>query len=220
MANPLERYLDNLADAIRLKTGKTADIEAMDFATEIKSIPQNTTGIFQEKTVEITTANTTTVIPDNNYNGITKLIAVPKLQAKTLTVTSGTTSTVTPDTGYCGLSSVAITTNISKSFTYNVPFTEGDTTSTHNITIASEKTIAYIIMGLATGDDYAGYNVTGTNCTVALIDETHNVNDANGVNKRFSTYIYKITKNAGVTGTVKVVQNDSGVDFTCPVLIY
>lgn len=57
MANILENYLDNLADAIRLKTGGTGDIEAMDFASEILSIPQTTTSKLQEKTVTHTTTN-------------------------------------------------------------------------------------------------------------------------------------------------------------------
>lgn len=109
MANILENYLDNLADAIRLKTGGTADIEAMDFASEIKSIPQNTTGIFQEKEIELTTSGTTEVTPDTDYDAMTKVVVTPKLQDKIISLTSAETTTVTADAENVGLNSISVT---------------------------------------------------------------------------------------------------------------
>lgn len=140
MANILENYLDNLADAIRLKTGETADIEAMDFASKIKSIPQNTTGIFQEKTSTLTTSGATSITPDSGYDGMTKVTVTPKLQAKTVNLTSTGKTTITADSGNAGLSSVAVTPTLqSKSVTVT---SSGTTTITPDDNYAGLSSVA------------------------------------------------------------------------------
>lgn len=113
--NLLEEFLTEIADAIRKRKGKTDLIEAQQFAEEIESIPQDITGAFQEKSVDITSVSTITVTPDTGYNGLSKVNITPKIQSKSQTITSNGTTTITPDTGYAGLSSVAITTNVSNS---------------------------------------------------------------------------------------------------------
>ena len=112
MSEVLEEYLDELADAIRIKTGKSEKIKATKFSEEIKSIPQTTVGLFQEKTAELTSSSALSITPDSDYDALSKVTVAPKLQSKTQTVTTNTTTTITPDSGYVGLSSVAVTTNV------------------------------------------------------------------------------------------------------------
>jgi hypothetical protein len=109
--NILEDFLTEIADAIRKRKAKTGLIEAQQFAEEIESIPQDITGLFQEKTVELTSSELS-ITPDSNYDALSKVTVTPKLQSKTQTVTTNTTTTIKPDTGYVGLSSVAVTTNV------------------------------------------------------------------------------------------------------------
>lgn len=223
MANILENYLDNLADAIRLKTGGTVDIEAMDFASEIKNIPQNTTGIFQEKTVSLTTSGATEVTPDTDYDAITKVTITPSLQSKTISVTSNTTTTITPDTGYCGLSNISITTNIPNSLTYKVIYQQGtpDTTGSGSISIPAAKTQSYLIINAITQNDYS-ISVSGTGLNISRIntDITGQPYTAVDNGYRYSTFIYNITKTAGTARTLSVSCGGNAIRYSCAVLVY
>lgn len=70
----------------------------------------------QTKSVTVTENGTSTINPDEGYDGLTKVNlttnVTPNNQAKTITITENGTTSVTPDTGYDGLSSVSVTTNI------------------------------------------------------------------------------------------------------------
>ena len=65
----LTEYLDELADVIRSKTGKTENIKAINFASEIESIPSK----LQSKTQTITSNTTTTIKPDSGYDGLSQV---------------------------------------------------------------------------------------------------------------------------------------------------
>lgn len=110
----LEEFFTNIANAIRKRKKTTELIKAEDFAAEIESIPQSVTSTIQEsKNINITSNGTTTINPDEGYDGIAKATVVtnvqPSLQAKTVSLTSTGATTIKPDSGYYGLSSVAAT---------------------------------------------------------------------------------------------------------------
>ena len=65
----LTEYLDRLADAIRSKTGKTENIRATNFASEIESIQPK----LQSKTSTITSNTTTTIKPDSGFDGLSQV---------------------------------------------------------------------------------------------------------------------------------------------------
>lgn len=110
----LEEFFTNIANAIRNRKKTTELIKAEDFAAEIESIPQSVTSTIQEsKNINITSNGTTTINPDEGYDGIAKATVVtnvqPSLQAKTVSLISTGATTIKPDSGYYGLSSVAAT---------------------------------------------------------------------------------------------------------------
>ena len=160
--NLLEEFLTEIADAIRKRKAKTGLIEAQQFAEEIESIPQDITGLFQEKTVELT-SSTLSVTPDSNYDALSKVTVTPKLQSKTQTVTTNTTTTIKPDTGYAGLSQVSITTNVSGG-TISVPAitkTDGDKLS-KSLTLNANKTGVLVFHYVTALHWYYKISVAGT----------------------------------------------------------
>lgn len=174
----LENYLQNVADAIRNKTGGTAKIEAMDFASEILSIPQTTTSKLQEKTVTHTTTNALTVNPDSGYDGMSKVTVNPKLQSKTTTITSNTTTNITPDSGYSGLSKVTVTTNVAGG-TLSVPAitnTNSDKLS-KSLTLNANKTGVLVFHYVTALHWYYKISVAGTK-----IVERRGTNDVGTIN--------------------------------------
>lgn len=222
MGNILENYLDNLADAIRLKTGGTTDIEAMDFATEIKSIPQNTTGIFQEKDIQLTSASNTIITPDSDYDGLTKINITPKLQEKTTSITTNTTTTITSDTGNIGLSKVTANVTVANKFTYKYVWANGASNKSGTASIPAEVTQAYLVIHMATQNDFNGSSVSGTGLTITRQNDDNLGMPWSSVNGgiRYSMFVYKITKTAGTARTLSINCSGNAIRYSCPVLIY
>lgn len=216
----LEDFFKSIAEAIRRKTNKRVKIKPENFADEIRAI---STKSLQEKEISITTSGVTNVTPDAGYDALAKVVATPTLQAKTGTISSNTTTTYKPDSGYAGLSSVQATTNISTTITYNLPWFYGNSTYTNTVSVPSAKTQAYLVIYAVTRGSYSPLTITGSNCTLSRVNTDADGNPYSQVNnsRRHSTFIYKVTKNAGVTGTITIKSTDSGnINYTCPVLIY
>ncbi len=177
-----------------------------------------------DRAVSITSTGTTTVgqDPNNNTSAISSATITPSLQAKTGSLTSNTTTTYTPDSGYCGMKSVAITTNISNAITYSCPWIYGNSTFTNTLSVPSAKTQAYLVVYAVTTGSYDPLSITGSNCTLSRINTDAYGTPYTEVNnsKRHTTFIYKVTKNAGVTGTITIKSTSTALPFTGPVLIY
>ena len=217
----LEDFFKSIAEAIRRKTNKRVKIKPENFADEIRAIP---TKSLQEKEVSITTSGVTNVTPDANYDALAKVIATPILQTKTGTISSNTTTTYKPDSGYTGLSSVKATTNVATGVSsYSNPWIKGNSTFTSTVSVPSDKTQAYLIVYAVTRGSYSGLTITGSNCTLSRVNTDDNGTPYTNVNnsRRHTTFIYKVTKNSGVTGTITIKSTDSGnINCTCPVLVY
>ena len=115
----IKDFLQDIANAIKEKTRKINNIKTEDFAKEIDSIVKSDEVLKgQNKTVQLTSANTTVITPDNGYDGITKVSITPTLQTKSTELTSSSAKTITVDSGNVGMSSVTITPKLqSKSVT-------------------------------------------------------------------------------------------------------
>jgi hypothetical protein len=102
----LTELFSDIADAIRAKTGGTADLVADTFPTAIASIPSGG-GNYQSKTVSPTTSEQT-ITPDTGYDGLSAVTVNPApLEAKTITP-SAQEQVVTPTAPNIGLSSVTV----------------------------------------------------------------------------------------------------------------
>ena len=73
----------------------------------------------QEKNVEITENGSTTVIPNNRFNGLSKVnittnvsLPPPVYQDKTISILENTQTEITPDSGYDALSKVTVNVNV------------------------------------------------------------------------------------------------------------
>ena len=209
--NLLEEFLTEIADAIRKRKAKTGLIEAQQFAEEIESIPQDITGLFQEKTVELT-SSTLSVTPDSNYDALSKVTVTPKLQSKTQTVTTNTTTTIKPDTGYVGLSSVAVTTNVSGgklggSFQYNYYNTsQVNNTQTYNITIPANKQYAIIVFVINSQNNTPKGTLEVTskpsNITLSAIGSSNGHRENGNIN--VTTYCYLATKTSSISSAATI----------------
>lgn len=213
----LENYLQNVANAIRNKTGGTAKIEAMDFASEILSIPQTTTSKLQEKTVTHTTTSALTVNPDSGYDGMSKVTVNPKLQSKTTTITSNTTTNITPDSGYSGLSQVSVTTNVSGgklggTFTWNHYNTSAiNNSQTYNISVPANKQYAIIVFVIAAQSNTPRGTLEVTskpsNITLSAIGSVNGGRETNSV--QTTTYCYLATKTSSISSAATITfKND------------
>lgn len=161
--NLLEEFLTEIANAIRKRKGKTYLIEAQQFAEEIESIPQDITGAFQEKSVDVTSVSTITVTPDTGYDGLSKVTITPSIQSKSKTITSNGTTTITPDSGKVGLSKVTVTTNVAGS-TPSVPAitnTNSDKLS-KSLTLNANKTGVLVFHYVTALHWYYKISVAGT----------------------------------------------------------
>ena len=90
----LTEYLDELADVIRSKTGKTENIKATNFASEIESIPSK----LQSKTQTITSNTTTTIKPDSGYDGLSQVSVTTNIPPSNLVSNSKFNSNLSANT--------------------------------------------------------------------------------------------------------------------------
>lgn len=85
----LTQLFTNIANAIRSKKGTSGTIVAENFPQEISSI---VTPNLQSKSVSITQNGTTTVTPDNNYNGLDEVAITTNVEQDVIIDTSVTTN--------------------------------------------------------------------------------------------------------------------------------
>ena len=112
--NNLTNFLNDVATAIKQKTGNNTPIPASEFDTEILSI--ETGGNYQSKSISITTNGNYNLLPDQEFDALSNVnISVsvsPILQNKTVTENGSYSA----DSGYDGLGTVIV----------NVPSGSGD----------------------------------------------------------------------------------------------
>lgn len=113
--NSLTNFLNDIATAIKQKTGSETPILASEFDTEILNI--ETAGTYQSKSITIDSNGTQVITPDKNYDAIEQLVItvnvpVSQLQSKAVTITSNGNISVLPDTGYNGMAQVDLTVNV------------------------------------------------------------------------------------------------------------
>ena len=114
--NSLTNFLDDVATAIKQKTGDNTPIPASEFDTEILSI--EAAGTYQQKILTITQNGITTLTPDTGFDAmdqvvITVNVPINQLQSKTVSVTSNGNVTLLPDTDYDGFNEVNLQVNVS-----------------------------------------------------------------------------------------------------------
>lgn len=107
--NNLTDFLNDVATAIKQKTGSSSPIPASQFDTEILSI--TTGGTYQTKSQSITTNGNYIITPDTGYDAMDRVIisvsvpsSQPVLQNKSITENG----TYTADQGYDGLGEVTV----------------------------------------------------------------------------------------------------------------
>ena len=172
----LTEYLDELADVIRSKTGKTENIKATNFASEIESIPSK----LQSKTQTITSNTTTTIKPDSGYDGLSQVSVTTNV------------APINPSTsnGYIKWDGSFNSSNETFSFTLPAAATYGIVCMSFNYDHASQTT-----------DYYNTIEVTTSNCTYAQIGSGSTEQE----NRHYRGYSWKITKTtAGQTATFSI----------------
>ena len=157
--NNLTNFLTDVATAIRTKKDSETTIAAEDFDTEILSLPSQ--GVYQDKSMNITTNGNYRISPDTNYDAMTSVdisVAIsPNLQDVTLTQNG----TYTAGQGYDGIGQVIVDVP-AESTILNVK--DGEVNNTTLIVNSDDiyKELYYI---KSTGTQYIDTGVIGTGDT-------------------------------------------------------
>ena len=111
----LTNFLNDVATAIKSKTGDSTAIPANQFDTKIMSI--QTVGNYETRTLNVVANGSQTITPDTGYDAIESLtlnVSVPikQLQDKSYEFTQNTNIVLRPETGYDGFSSVNLQINV------------------------------------------------------------------------------------------------------------
>ena len=113
--NNLSNFLTDVASAIKTKKGSETAIPAANFDTEILALPSQ--GVYQTKTINITTNGIRTITPDQDFDAIEQLnlsinVPIASLQTKSVEITSNGLTQILPDVGYDGFSQLSLNVNI------------------------------------------------------------------------------------------------------------
>lgn len=152
-------YLQDIADAIRTKTGLSSTYYPSEMAQAILSI-SGSGGITPTGTINITTNGTHNVTQYASANVQVPTSASPSLQSKSVTIIPSLSTqeqTVSADSGYDGLSSVNITTNPVATGAVQNPVATKGTVSNHSISIT--PSVSYST-GYVTGNTKTGTAVS------------------------------------------------------------
>lgn len=152
-------YLQDIADAIRTKTGLSSTYYPSEMAQAILSI-SGSGGIIPTGTINITTNGTHNVTQYASANVQVPTSASPSLQSKSVTIIPSLSTqeqTVSADNGYDGLSSVNITTNPVATGAVQSPVATKGTVSNHSISIT--PSVSYST-GYVTGNTKTGTAVS------------------------------------------------------------
>lgn len=154
-----ESYLQDIADAIRAKTGLSSTYYPSQMSQAIMSI-SGSGGITPTGTINITTNGTHNVTQYASANVQVPTSASPNLQSKSVTIIPSISTqeqTVSADSGYDGLSSVNITTNPVATGAVQNPVATKGTVSNHSISIT--PSVSYST-GYVTGNTKTGTAVS------------------------------------------------------------
>ena len=110
----LTNFLTDVAAAIKTKLDDSTDIPAAQFDTKIMDI--ETAGIYQEKSITISSNGTVNLLPDTGFDAMSKVSITTTVssntQEKSVTISSNGTTNITPDSGYDSMTKVVATVNV------------------------------------------------------------------------------------------------------------
>ena len=203
----------NIKEAVKRKTKTvTNDAPLKDYPGFIDAI---TVADNQEKSVNITSNGTTTVIPDTNKTGLSKVtintnVNTVNNQEKTVNITANGTTTVTPDANKTGLSKVTINTNVNvqKTLTGAGATSAGGTASSRSTAVSAPPGVSMLIITCVANRAEANEvpAVSGTNITLNTRDAIHSgrIENADIDTTIMKTWACRITNSATAARTVNI----------------